>query len=1426
MAGPGEIATRGVATLGSAISGDWLGVGASVLSILRESLQGTDAEVWRKHLEKLARRGWQNAADARVTYKHLGAEADQDTSVAYVMSCLHAGTSPTAEGLIAFPGVGLVDATDLGEPMAMESAKDAANRFLSMMIGSLLSDRTFVVQNNLVRVITESQEARTHLEADVARHGASVATLQSRVTELRTAISLLSAPGLRAQQREVRGDGLLDFLSGEVAFHGRDDVLAELIAFCESAGKNWRWLALTGAGGSGKSRLAFELCLQLRQRKWDAFFLDRRALTSAPPAALASAPTDLLIVLDYVAFAPDQVANWLAQLPVNPARRLRVLLVERAGWPTTDLTFRPPAWYGELVDAWSAADLRQHLYELPSGRIDVALTGHPLSPTDFDAILASIEPADAIPAGVRQAIITRLQTVIDPLAQRPLFLLFLASAYLDDPSDARWQTWSTTDLHDVIYQRERQRLVHQLPEGFDDVALDLWAFATATLSPINDIYADAPDWLIAPLADQPVKIRRKVQQALRASCGDAGADVRPYTPDIPGEYMVVARLSEWREANRKLFVDTAWALFPEGFGTFLTRALTDLDPASAVAQESLSSTGLLAIPDAERDTLTLTKALESLIDPANPRPDVAEILTSAADRFRSSPEITKRAVHAIISCSSPEMALPTPPGDRPNWHEGVRQTFPGLDAAQQERLAAQLRPVLVLWTGTVLALGLTQAEMDEFDGLSDSAQLTWLGFHRPDYGSVVLRCTTALLSAAVAVAAEMSWLALDGSLADWLEDASPWSPIVVDEATRPVLIAQSLASRTGKPNVDAAEIRTIISQLNNLTHTYPDNADVALQYAKALFNLTAKPGVDAVETRTITTTLANLTTDHPGNPDITLEYARALFNLTAKPGVDAVETRTITTTLANLTTDHPGNPDITLRYARALVNLTAKPGVDAVETRTITTTLANLTTDHPGNPDITLEYAKALVNLTAKPGVDAVETRTITTTLANLTTDHPGNPDITLEYAKALVNLTAKPGVDAVETRTITTTLANLTTDHPGNPDITLEYAKALFNLTAKPGVDAVETRTITTTLANLTTDHPGNPDITLEYAKALFNLTAKPGVDAVETRTITTTLANLTTDHPGNPDITLRYAKALFNLTVEPGVEAVETRTITTTLANLTTDHPGNPDITLRYAKALVNLTYKAGVGAVETRTITTTLANLTTDHPGNPDITLRYARALFNLTAKPGVDAVETRTITTTLANLTTDHPGNPDITLRYARALFNLTAKPGVDAVETRTITTTLANLTTDHPGNPDITLEYARALFNLTAKPGVDAVETRTITTTLANLTTDHPGNPDITLQHVVSLVGYAWKADFDVSQTASVLNQLNHLIEGLSRPDSVGYTVDFLRGFLDDEDVTQLPEFQAAAVAELGEGAPFSQVLTALLETAIKPALQD
>ena len=69
MASPGEIATRGVATLGCAISGDWLGVGASVLTILRESLQGTDAEVWRNHLEKLARRGWQNAADARVAYK-------------------------------------------------------------------------------------------------------------------------------------------------------------------------------------------------------------------------------------------------------------------------------------------------------------------------------------------------------------------------------------------------------------------------------------------------------------------------------------------------------------------------------------------------------------------------------------------------------------------------------------------------------------------------------------------------------------------------------------------------------------------------------------------------------------------------------------------------------------------------------------------------------------------------------------------------------------------------------------------------------------------------------------------------------------------------------------------------------------------------------------------------------------------------------------------------------------------------------------------------------------------------------------------------------------------------------------------------------------------------------------------------------------
>ncbi|NLA28986.1 MAG: hypothetical protein GX875_04950 [Propionibacterium sp.] len=882
MSNASEVIPQGVSILGAAIGGDWLGAGAASFILLRQTLQGADREVWRRELRGLAVQGWVNALKVRDSQKDPTPVPDRDACVDYVMGCLESGAVPTAGGLLAAPGVGL---NDLYEPGCRRAARD----FLGAIIHALLSDRTFFVLRALSEAISHSDEARIKLAQELERRGHAVDDLGSRLDDLKIAVNLLSAPGLRPQRRETRGDGLLDYLSGAVAFCGRDAECDALIAFCEEGPNEWRWQAITGPGGSGKSRLAFEVCLRMRERGWEAFFLDRGCLGSSPPASLSMTPVNMLLVFDYVAFAPDQVANWLAQLPATPARRLRVLFVEREGWPTPNLDFRPPAWYQEMNDAWSAADLKQHRAELTEDQLVVSLADRPLSDADLMELLASIhseavvpdepsgsdplipeEPGEApsgvIPVPVARSLISRLRIAIDPHGQRPLFLLFLARAYLDNPDDERWRTWSVNDLHDVIYQRERQRLVRQLPPGCGDVALDLWAFATATGSSFVDALADVPSWLAAPILDQSLIVRQAFRRGIQACCGDPGHDVQPYRPDIPGEYLVAARFTEWRPDDQVRFTQSAWEHSAEEYASFLARALVDLESTKPVVAAALNESGLLSVPEQLVHVLALAKALDSVIDPAHPRPEVARQLVAISDTHRQEDQLTTMAVRAVVACNTePKVNLVTDQGRPIDWLDVLRTVLPAMDQDELKTLATNTLSVLQSWADQLLALRMTPDEIHEFGALVDIADddqqpesrraqaqtdmFEWLINHRPDYPAAVRVCAEGVAVAVVNIANQMPWLSRRPELVQYLERGLAWSPISVDHTARALVRAQALVNLTVEGGVDAAEVRGLVDELRVLVGQHPNDSGIALQLARGLVNLTAIDGVDLAEAR-------------------------------------------------------------------------------------------------------------------------------------------------------------------------------------------------------------------------------------------------------------------------------------------------------------------------------------------------------------------------------------------------------------------------------------------------------------------------------------------------------------------------------------------------------------------------------------------------
>lgn len=117
-----------------------------------------------------------------------------------------------------------------------------------------------------------------------------------------------------------------------VPFHGREDELADLVAWCDSRSR----LAVrlyTGAGGFGKTRLLRELVRRMRSAGWHAGFV--ASIADGGPdglwRAVADGPVRRLYVIDYAENRRGDVARLIrALLTASPEVPRRVVLLARA----------------------------------------------------------------------------------------------------------------------------------------------------------------------------------------------------------------------------------------------------------------------------------------------------------------------------------------------------------------------------------------------------------------------------------------------------------------------------------------------------------------------------------------------------------------------------------------------------------------------------------------------------------------------------------------------------------------------------------------------------------------------------------------------------------------------------------------------------------------------------------------------------------------------------------------------------------------------------------------------------------------------------------------------------------------------------------------------------------------------------------------
>ncbi len=319
----------------------------------------------------------------------------------------------------------------------------------------------------------------------------------------------------------------LAFSSRVTNLVGRDMEQASLLEFLNSELK-FSWLLVTGDAGSGKSRLALELCRHVGG-EWHAGFLSRTAKQFNWSHFSPCRKT--LIVIDYVASRAAEVGEivlTLSRASSSFTQQVRILLVEReqSSWWTT----------------FSREDSQSE-----SAEIVASQHGDPLAlpGMSLEAILHIAKEVVDSRKGTWDAAVARefvLRMYRYDQRGRPLFAMIVA-LYLEAVEiDA-----AKPNLLRAVLKREAARRRQLLPDS--DVLkqienLLLLATLVSGLVPKQGSFNHLTESNVARLLPNVGLLDQALYNDLASSAGGAGAALAGLQPDILGERFLLDRLSE------------------------------------------------------------------------------------------------------------------------------------------------------------------------------------------------------------------------------------------------------------------------------------------------------------------------------------------------------------------------------------------------------------------------------------------------------------------------------------------------------------------------------------------------------------------------------------------------------------------------------------------------------------------------------------------------------------------------------------------------------------------------------------------------------------------------------------------------------------------------------------------------------------------
>ena len=232
------------------------------------------------------------------------------------------------------------------------------------------------------------------------------------------------------------------YKSGAVSFHGRREELEQLREFCGQEHVAFRWWAVTGAGGAGKSRLVYEFGQEMEHAKWNVLWLNSAHMDHLEALPI---PTKTLVVVDYAQAYLGPLGHWIEKL----AQRdhlvpVRLLLVERDGSSLDESSWGS----GLKAEVRRAKSIRETCWK------ETFLQLFPLRDEELLRIMTDFAATVGknLPEGKAQELLGTLKTT-DSELRRPLYAMFLTDAWANGEKPEQWGQKSVLDY---VLKRENE----------------------------------------------------------------------------------------------------------------------------------------------------------------------------------------------------------------------------------------------------------------------------------------------------------------------------------------------------------------------------------------------------------------------------------------------------------------------------------------------------------------------------------------------------------------------------------------------------------------------------------------------------------------------------------------------------------------------------------------------------------------------------------------------------------------------------------------------------------------------------------------------------------------------------------------------------------------------------------------------------------